>query len=148
MFCRTEFAVCWLQVCFRVSFSASVKLLPPVRMNSRPSTPPLCPRTMSQPLTFENVQRGDRLHCVFISARKKKKKNDWWPTSATMHIIISMFDLSAEIILNTPVPPPKNAKYFTGSSLKEDWTPVSLVQSRSESAPMAGLRRPDSWGTF
>lgn len=71
------------------------ELVPPARMNSRPSTTPpplLRPRTMSQPLTFENGQRGDTLHCVLISARKGERERDY-PTSATMHIIISMFDL-------------------------------------------------------
>lgn len=56
------------------NFQCLRRASPPVRMNGGLSAPLLRPRTMSQPLTFENGQRGNRLHCVLISAREGRER--------------------------------------------------------------------------
>lgn len=81
--------------------------LPQVEMNVRPSNPPNEQREpdidiwKQTTLCARSSQRGER----------RRLPNEL-PTSATMHIIISMFDLLAEIILATPPPTPEECQLF------------------------------------
>lgn len=66
-------------------------------MNSHPSLlppPPLRPHPVSQPLTFENGQRGDRLYCV-------RERGDYPDVSNNAHNHFHVWPL-AEIISRHP----------------------------------------------